>query len=295
MWKRPRSVVRAKDPNCQIRPRFELAGDDPKTKRLDSLLCYAETLVERTLQKERSAERLVRAVQKLQLLANTEVDKFQVAAVEASKHGRGDTIACKVGCCHCCYRVPEASIPEMLVVWDHIRNNFSAEEREALRERVRTYVEETASFRPTNLRQAHSACPLLVHSKCSVYNSRPFSCRGLNSTSVSACEAIRAGKESPTQRPQWPDQDLIVTAFRMGIRLGVFFEALEPPAVDLGHALHVLFEHPEAEGRYVAGKDCFVLSRSSTECEGFDGGQHFPLKTGLPTVRRAISNCLLEM
>jgi predicted O-linked N-acetylglucosamine transferase (SPINDLY family) len=62
-------------------------------------------------------------------------------------------------------------------------------------------------------------------------------------------------------------------AIRTGIRLGQFFEGLGTDAVDLGHALHVLMEHPNAVESYMEGKNLFVESVSSSETETLEFAQ----------------------
>ncbi len=181
-------------------------------------------------------------------------------------------IQCQVGCCHCCYRVPEASIPELALIWDTL-SGFSQEELKAIRSRVQQYVTETAPKRPEQLGQVRSACPLLVDSRCSIYEARPLSCRGLNSTNASACESIRLGSRPPKDRPTWADFAFHTMALRMGMRLGVFFEGLPPETVDLGHALSVLLEHPDSIEQYLEGKDRFSGSQSNFKSEQFDANR----------------------
>ena len=52
-----------------------------------------------------------------------------------------------------------------------------------------------------------------------------------------------------------------------------FFEGLGTDTVDLGHALHVLMNHPNAIQSYMEGKNLFVESVSSSETEALDFGQ----------------------
>ncbi|HEY3779644.1 MAG TPA: YkgJ family cysteine cluster protein [Fimbriimonadaceae bacterium] len=234
---------------------------------------FVETQTERLLLEERSLAKLNYIIQSADTLADQEEAKIDVGIAKAIQQGGGKPIACRKGCSHCCYRVAEAAISEVLHIWRVVQESFSDEQKSSLRARVDSYVERTASFRPDRLDQVRAACPFLVDDACSIYESRPFSCLGLNSTDANICREIKMFKRAASQRPIWQARSQLASVVRLGIRLGFFYSNAEMSMVDLGHALSILFAHPEYEQDYLDGKDRFVASRSAFDSENIDASR----------------------
>jgi hypothetical protein len=101
------------------------------------------------------------------------------------------------------------------------------------------------------------ACPLLVDNLCSVYEVRPFICRGCNSTNVDAC---KQGMEDPHSGVMIPVIMPIMTAaaaVRVGMRAGLADASLQPSEVVFGLALQTSLLVPDAAERYFSGEDVF--------------------------------------
>ena len=164
-------------------------------------------------------------------------------------------IACQKGCWYCCC-IPQilTSIPELFRILAYVRETYSPEELNALRERARDY---TAKVNGRSLEELASEpafpCPLLVDGCCSVYEARPLTCRGYNSLDVDEC---RRDYESPTYSvPLFP----LVKDAADGTLTGEV-EALKDAGsnaglVDLGSALNVALSYgPGFEGAVIAGE-----------------------------------------
>jgi hypothetical protein len=93
--------------------------------------------------------------------------------------------ACRKGCFFCCFQHVEASLPEILLLSDHLRRNLSPLEMTALRGRIDDHQEKIRANPDGN-----ALCPLNVDGCCSVYEARPLLCRGFNSLNVKDCETV---------------------------------------------------------------------------------------------------------
>lgn len=69
----------------------------------------------------------------------------------------------------------------------HIHATFEQKELSALCDRSLTYVERLQGRSFDSPTRESFPCPLLQDDRCSVYEVRPLTCRGYNSTSVDAC------------------------------------------------------------------------------------------------------------
>jgi Fe-S-cluster containining protein len=158
-------------------------------------------------------------------------------------------LACTAGCFYCCH-VPRVlvMVPEVAAIADAIRQRPAAD-IEALRQRIERHVDANpgAAFIPAAL----PPCPLLVDSRCLVYDVRPLVCRAEHSYDVAQCEAqFRTGAGNTLQCALVLDTTDgtmrgVVDAFRsVGLR---------GELMDLSRALRVLLDDPGAIQRWLAG------------------------------------------
>ena len=92
---------------------------------------------------------------------------------------------------------------------------------------------------------------------CSVYEARPFCCRGHNSYHVSDCEnALKDGLESFLVRQYYPQ---IKAAKETGKELqnSLRQNKLEADALDLHLALRIVFRESDVKNRWLAGESVF--------------------------------------
>ncbi|MFM1871391.1 MAG: hypothetical protein RL398_813 [Planctomycetota bacterium] len=113
-------------------------------------------------------------------------------ALQPSLGGRrdGPTVACDVGCAHCCHFPVGVRFGEAQHLAAAVRSQpdlLSAVRREAAVTAGSTWSELVGR-----------ACPLLRDGTCSVYESRPLPCRAMASTDAEACAgALRNGPPPP--------------------------------------------------------------------------------------------------
>lgn len=221
------------------RPSFGYPGDDHLAKRMTFLAQRQEAITETALEQSRTVTALLNAVEQAEQVADRQITLFRNSLPVGSRP------VCAPGCCYCCKRAPEATIPEVIRVLHYVLDVFSAEEKAALTNRLDTYAEESAAFRPMHLDASRAACPFLVEGLCSIYPARPLSCRGLNSTDANVCREIADGVTPREKRPSLIPQFMVSSALRMGLRVGVMFEAADPAPVDLAYAAKLAWTEPE--------------------------------------------------
>ncbi len=113
-------------------------------------------------------------------------------------------VACRAGCDHCCYQSVGVTPPEALAIFDHLSRTLSDAELERVgahvaAQRVRTRGLSTAErFSPEH------PCAFLdvAAGRCTIYEVRPLSCRGMNSLDAAECEK-RLRDPAERARPSW--------------------------------------------------------------------------------------------
>ena len=98
-------------------------------------------------------------------------------------HPAPEKIACAKGCAHCCRGVVSATVPEILLVAERVRNSTS--------QAIERAGERLLALKPGEPVSPRRPCLLLDQDVCSVYDVRPLSCRHLHSSSLEACPAAR--------------------------------------------------------------------------------------------------------
>jgi Fe-S-cluster containining protein len=146
-------------------------------------------------------------------------------------------IACRERCSYCCQKPGVlTSIPEVARILDHVHSTFSTDAVSALSDRARRYTAQTAG-RDVRVPIGEAIpCPLLVDERCSVYQVRPLTCRGFNSTSADACRDAHTNVDRlvPIFSPLKDATDAIT----IGASRALEAAGCDSGLVDLGSALH---------------------------------------------------------
>lgn len=96
-------------------------------------------------------------------------------------------VACKSGCDHCCYQSVGVTAPEALAIADHLRRTLTEDELAAVAAHVSKCHAETAGLTAEERFSPEHPCPFLRSARCSIYEVRPLSCRGMNSLDADEC------------------------------------------------------------------------------------------------------------
>ncbi len=82
----------------------------------------------------------------------------------------------------------EARAHEVLLAKDYIHNQFSAEKKALLLERLTENAAIIRALTPEQHLLTNIPCALLDNNQCSIYPARPFRCRNFHSTDAQACK-----------------------------------------------------------------------------------------------------------
>jgi hypothetical protein len=178
----------------------------------------------------------------------------------AKKMLRPPALACKEGCDWCCYLNVGTSAPEVIRIAEYLRKTLSAEELEAIRQRLAVRDDQRREQKAARRAYQPGPCALLVNHRCSVYPVRPLTCRGANSTDADACERFLK-EPKKTELPVYSPQHRLTAFVLDGMRAGVAEAGLKGDLLELTAALRIAFEVPDAVDRWLAGEPVFAGAR----------------------------------
>ena len=204
---------------------------------------------------------VVRLMRVLHDLARRSIDEKSVAPLMdftyanmnlALKRVAHIQIACRAGCAHCCHGFVAASAPEVL----HVAKGFAPEQLPQVRAAVAAIHAVTGGKTTAERERMVTPCALLKDNLCSVYESRPISCRTGVSIRADICERAHiqiSGEAIPKPVAYVTMRRAYYIAFAGALkRAGLNYRAYEYNA-GLNHAL----TEPGAEADWLAGRDIF--------------------------------------
>lgn len=179
--------------------------------------------------------------------------KFLHAKVDATLQTlRAVRVDCKKGCAHCCRVWVSATIPEVLFVANSLRRRNDVARRESVAAAHRI----TGAHDFVSRQRLHRQCPLLVDDLCSVYETRPVSCRFWASTNVAAC--LRVFRQSSGENVPTPMSHLKGRgAYEIALSLALKHVGLPHYYYELNAALARALEREDAESAWLGGEDVF--------------------------------------
>lgn len=171
-------------------------------------------------------------------------------------------LACAPGCTFCCYLYVEVTPLEAVALWHALRDDRYAAQRQA----IAAAAPRVVGLGPEPRRAARLPCPLLANGQCTAYETRPFACRGLYSTSAQACEAVLAtplGLPLPAIRsPAVPRA--LAAVLGVGINAALGDAGLQNRTLELVAALDTLERTPAAAARWFKGEAIFAAAPGIT-------------------------------
>lgn len=222
-------------------------AEDPEAEIADS----ARELVRKALRRGYTIETLKRIFTSSNALAGG-----VLAAVRRVK-GEPKPTACGAGCTYCCHLQVELSVPELVSLVSHINENFSQEEKEALKDRVDAAERRARGLNSYERLFARVPCPLLSDGQCSVYPARPLVCRGYNSHNWAICAQDLSYPRSWRLIPHDSAQKSIYSDVLEGVSSGLKDEGLPSDLLELIAALRIALDQPDAVERWLAGDPVF--------------------------------------
>ena len=187
-------------------------------------------------------------------------------------------VACKAGCAHCCYQAVGVTAPEALAVFDYLAKTLSTAELASVAARVAEARERTRGLSAAERFSPEHPCVFLESGRCSIYEVRPLSCRGMNSLDAAECEkrlnepearaeflATGAGSRS------FMEPIRAFHAVSAGLQLGLAeLYRLDMRPLDLIAAIHLIFTRGESAARdWIAGRASFESARGGDSTNEF--------------------------
>lgn len=179
--------------------------------------------------------------------------KFLQAKVEATLRGmRQVAVACAKGCSHCCHTWVSATAPEVLFVAKLIRRRGGP----GMIEKVRAAHSATGGFDFIERGRHPEPCPLLDRDLCSIYESRPTTCRFAASVNAAIC--FRALRELSGEGIPTPGRHLTARGvYEVAVVIALRHAELPHHYYELNAALARALERQDAERAWLAGEDIF--------------------------------------
>jgi Fe-S-cluster containining protein len=151
---------------------------------------------------------------------------------------------CQKGCSYCCHLLVVVTIPEILAIAQHVRENFTLKERETLLRAIDTALAATKGLSRKERMDTRVPCPLLKEGSCSVYDNRPLPCRSYHSFDVEEC---KRDFEDPAARHTIGYNNLAASVgatAELGISVALDSQRLDGRNLDLIRALKIAMEDP---------------------------------------------------
>jgi len=215
----------------------------PERPNVYHVAALTSALIERLDQRTDAA----RASAAAEYLYRVATPSFRATGIEAQ-------LDCKRGCDYCCRGYVSATAPQIFAAANAIR--MEALTREAAVARVAAAAAKVRGLDWQTRCRTHEPCPLLVEGSCSIYPSRPLSCRGFVSFSVAAC---RRAFEQHTNDVLVPAvYGSVRSALESALRAALKRHALPYESYELDTALERVLAHPDAEAAWLDGVDVFA-------------------------------------
>jgi hypothetical protein len=189
-------------------------------------------------------------------------------------------VACKAGCDHCCYQSVGVTPPEALAIWDHLTRTLPEHELAAVTAHIAELHARTRSLDSSERFSPDHPCPFLDAGRCTVYEVRPLSCRGMNS--LDAAECSRRLRD-PQARAAFLQNGLGSQAFlepirafhatSAGLQLGLAeLYQLDMRPLELTAAMNLLLTGPASLARrWIEGDEPFAPARGGESTVGRPG------------------------
>lgn len=231
------------------------------------------------------------AVARLMKSVAAELDQ-KISAYQAIHEG--EPLACRKGCSWCCHELVVTTPIEILSIHHIVMTTFDESQKQALLERLSDYDEKMRNKYDQPPTFVRAACSFLVDSECTIYENRPFGCRGANSTDADLC---RMWAESPGDGQSISflgSQKVVAKAAEKGLSVGASGR-LGGKMHDLNRCLKMLFDEPGLSEKILAGKATFPVVPSISKPRLFppDQASVMPLGIGLPAYQEALNQAWL--
>lgn len=185
-------------------------------------------------------------------------DRLAALQREAIAKERVD-VACARGCSYCCHLRVEVRPHDAFVLAHHVQSKFGDAERARTIARIEENLKRIEGLTPEQHVRAGIPCALLEDGQCTVYESRPATCRKYYSVSLDTCRNAFNDPSAPlTGEIENEQVRLAGNAVALGYAKGMEDAGYDAALYELHFALHRALSNPRCERRYRRGKRAFV-------------------------------------
>ncbi len=175
------------------------------------------------------------------------------------KEGLDRRIECNVGCPYCCYTRVTLMPCEALHIGQHIRENYSLRQTDALMKKMSQTLRLAKGISPGELPSfwRKTPCIFLENDKCSIYAIRPFLCRAWHSLSVDQCRRAFESDREDAEIDTTPFRGTIYGAVREGLTHVCRSMGCEWETTDILSSLRIVLAHPDPFTAWIRGENLF--------------------------------------
>ena len=180
---------------------------------------------------------------------------YEATARKYGYKGEQGPLHCKKGCGYCCHTRVTATVLELFMLARGIRPRRN-DDADPLKARFRSVETQTRGMPKDHWITNRIPCGFLAEGSCTVYDSRPLTCRTYASLSLPAC--IDWFNLAPGATVPQPDRAQLLRVFILaGMKAAMAHTGLEGVGFEMGHGLEVAMV-PDAEARWLAGENVFA-------------------------------------
>ena len=168
-------------------------------------------------------------------------------------------VACARGCSYCCHLRVEIRPHDAFVLAHHVQSRFDDAQQARTIARIEDNVRRIEGLTPEQHVRAGIPCALLEDGLCTVYESRPATCRKYYSVSLDTCRNAFNDPSAPLTGEVENEQVRFAgNAVALGYAKGMEDAGYDAALYELHFALHRALSDPRCERRYRRGKRAFV-------------------------------------
>lgn len=161
------------------------------------------------------------------------------------------TLGCTLGCNSCCHIFTSATAPEIFAIVRSLKASKNVGEIEKILAQCQPLKGKNVDARFG----AQIPCPSLLDGGCTVYHNRPLACRQCASGSRTACEAAFLGAND--QIPYSAAHIYSGNNAKLCLHAALEANGMSSTAYELGEALSIALQLPDAESRWLSGEAVF--------------------------------------
>ena len=167
-------------------------------------------------------------------------------------------VACRAGCCWCCFQYVSVTAPEALKLARWIDETSTPAERDAWVALLEQRVAQARGKSVGAYALAKIPCAFLRERRCAVYEDRPLLCRGYFSKDASRCEVgyktpLKFGATIPVAELPRAFAHLIMNGMRQGCEAA----GVQSASYELHQAVLIALTTPDAAERWAQGEAIF--------------------------------------